>query len=266
VGDMALYMVSNGLTKDDVLDPNKEIAFPESVVQFFRGELGQPVGGFPAQLQKKVLGDEPPMTERPGAVLEPIDLEAERKELEKKGKQDADDKLLASYLMYPTVTLEYVKHLRTYSDVSRVPTPQFFYGPNVGEEFAIEIEEGKRLIVNYLTTSQADEQGRRTVFFELNGQPRTVSVHDHDLAPKVQAHRKADESDPGQVGAPMPGMIVGISVQPGQQVERGDRLFTIEAMKMETAVYAQADGKVSEIVLSPGTRVEQHDLVVVMET
>jgi pyruvate carboxylase len=266
VGDMALYMVSNGLTKDDVLDPNKEIAFPESVVQFFRGELGQPVGGFPAQLQKKVLGDEPPMTERPGAVLEPIDLEAERKELEKKGKQDADDKQLASYLMYPTVTLEYVKHLRTYSDVSRVPTPQFFYGPNVGEEFAIEIEEGKRLIVNYLTTSQADEQGRRTVFFELNGQPRTVSVHDHDLAPKVQAHRKADESDPGHVGAPMPGMIVGISVQPGQQVERGDRLFTIEAMKMETAVYAQADGKVSEIVLSPGTRVEQHDLVVVMET
>jgi pyruvate carboxylase len=147
-----------------------------------------------------------------------------------------------------------------------VPTPQFFYGPNVGEEFAIEIEEGKRLIVNYLTTSQADQEGRRTVFFELNGQPRTVTVQDKSLAAQGRANKKADESDPGQIGAPMPGMIVGISVQPGQKVEEGDRLFTIEAMKMETAVYAQTDGKVAEIVLSPGTRVEQHDLVIQMET
>ena len=266
VGDMALYMVSNGLTKQDVLDPQKEIAFPNSVKEFFRGEIGQPVGGFPKDLQKKVLGDEAPLTQRPGAVLAPIDLEAERKELEKKSRRKPDDKLLAAYLMYPAVTLDYVKHERTYSDVSRVPTPQFFYGPNVGEEFAIEIEEGKRLIVNYLTTSQADQEGRRTVFFELNGQPRTVTVQDRSLAAQGRANKKADESDPGQIGAPMPGMIVGISVQPGQKVDEGDRLFTIEAMKMETAVYAQTAGKVAEIVLSPGTRVEQHDLVIQMET
>jgi pyruvate carboxylase len=263
---MALFMVSNDLTPEDVTDPNREIQFPASVVEFFRGELGQPVGGFPQQLQKKVLKGERPMTERPGAVLEPIDLEATRQELEKKTRRKADDRFLASYLMYPAVTLDYAKHHRTYSDVSLVPTPQFFYGPNLGEEFAVDIETGKRLIVNYLATSQPDEEGRRTVFFELNGQPRTVKVQDTALAPKGKAHRKADESDPGQVGAPMPGMIVSVSVQQGDSIDQGDRLFTIEAMKMETAVYAQTDGKVQEIVLQPGTRVEQHDLVIVLET
>ena len=265
VGDMALFMVSNELTPEDVLDPDREIQFPASVVEFFRGDLGQPHGGFPERLQAKVLKGETPLTQRPGAVLADADLEAERKELEKKARRHADDRTLASYLMYPAVTLEYLKHARQYGDVSALPTPQFFYGPNVGEEFAIEIEKGKRLIVNYLATSQPDEDGRRTVFFELNGQPRTVTVQDTALAAKGKTHRKADESDPGQVGAPMPGMLVGVAVQVGDKVQEGDRLFTIEAMKMETAVYAQAGGKVTEVVLHPGTRVDQHDLVIAME-
>jgi pyruvate carboxylase len=266
VGDMALFMVSNELTKDDVLDPNRDIAFPNSVVEFFRGELGQPVGGFPEQLQKKVLKGEEPLTQRPGAVLPELDLEGERKTLESKIKREADDYELASYLMYPAVFLDFDKHQRDYGDTHVVPTPPFFYGPNVGEEINLDIEAGKRLIVTYQATSEPDDEGRRTIFFELNGQPRTVSVQDKARAPQGKAHVKADESDPGQIGAPMPGMIVGVSVQKGETVAEGDRLFTIEAMKMETAVYAPHDGQIQHVELGPGTRVEQHDLVVHMDT
>ena len=266
VGDMALFMVSNELTKEDVLDPNRDIAFPNSVVEFFRGELGQPTGGFPEQLQTKVLKGEEPLTQRPGAVLEELDLEAERQTLESKIKREANDRELASYLMYPAVFLDYAKHQHDYGDTCVVPTPPFFYGPNVGEEINLDIEAGKRLIVTYQAMSEPDEEGRRTIFFELNGQPRTVSVQDKALAAQGRAHGKADEADPGQIGAPMPGMIVGVGVQKGETVDAGDRLFTIEAMKMETAVYAPYGGKITEVVLGPGTRVEQHDLVVAMDT
>jgi len=266
VGDMALFMVSNELTKDDVLDPNRDIAFPNSVVEFFRGELGQPTGGFPEQLQTKVLKGEEPLTQRPGAVLEELDLEAERQTLESKIKREANDRELASYLMYPAVFLDYAKHQHDYGDTCVVPTPPFFYGPNVGEEINLDIEAGKRLIVTYQAMSEPDEEGRRTIFFELNGQPRTVSVQDKALAPQGRAHVKADEADPGQIGAPMPGMIVGVGVQKGETVDAGDRLFTIEAMKMETAVYAPYGGQITDVVLGPGTRVEQHDLVVAMDT
>jgi len=266
VGDMALFMVSNDLTPADVTDPERPIDFPESVVQFFRGEIGQPHGGFPGQLQRKVLKGEQPLTQRPGAVLDPVDLEAERAEAETKTRREIGDQWLASYLMYPSVFVDYLKHRRQYGDVAVVPTPAFFYGPNVNEELNIDIEAGKRLIVTYLADSQPDEEGRRTIFFELNGQPRTVSVQDRALAATGRAHRKADETEPGQVGAPMPGMIISISVQKGDTVEAGDRLFTIEAMKMETAVYAETGGTVSGIELSPGTRVEQHDLVLELDT
>ncbi len=265
VGDMALFMVSNELTPEDVLDPKREIVFPSSVVEFFRGEMGQPYGGFPEALQRKVLKDEAPLKDRPGAVLEPVDLEAERAELGKKLRRKADDKALASHLMYPAVYEGFAKHHRQYNDVSVIPTPTFFYGPNVGEEVQMDIEQGKRLIVNYLTMSDADDKGQRTLFFELNGQPRTITVLDRALAAKGRAHRKADETDPGQIGAPMPGMIIGVAVQPGQKLEANDRLFTIEAMKMETAVYAKVGGKVKEVVLGAGTRVEQHDLVIEMD-
>ena len=266
VGDMALFMVSNELSKEDVLDPKRDIAFPNSVVEFFRGDLGQPTGGFPAALQAKVLKGETPLTERPGAVLPDTDLEGERETLEKKLRRKADDRDLASYLMYPAVFLDYAKHRRDYGDMRVIPTPPFFYGPNVGEEINLDLEQGKRLIITYQATSQADDEGRRTIFFELNGQPRTITVQDKARAPKGKAHVKADEADPGQIGAPMPGMIVGIGVQVGETVDVGHRLFTIEAMKMETAVYAPYAGKVTEVVLGPGTRVEQHDLVVKLDT
>ncbi len=265
VGDMALYMVTNDLTPEAVADPARDIAFPESVVQFFGGELGQPPGGFPEALQRKVLKGAAPLTERPGATLPPADLAAERKEAEHRVRRHISERELASYLMYPEVFVDYAKHRRSFGNVAVLPTPVFFYGLEAGEEIAVDIERGKTLIVRYLATGEPDGDGQRTVFFELNGQPRTVKVPDRSLAGSVLAHRKADESEPGQIGAPMPGLIVSVSTSEGQTVDKGDRLFTIEAMKMETAVYAQAAATVTEVAAAAGARVEAHDLVLVLE-
>jgi len=265
VGDLALYMVTNDLTPEAVLNPKREIAFPQSVFELFRGEVGQPYGGFPEALQKKVLKDERPMTERPGAVLPPVDLEAERAEAERQARRHIDDRDLASYLMYPQVFVDYAKHRRRYGRVSVLPTPAFFYGLEPGQEIAVEIDMGKTLIISHLATSELNEEGERTIFFELNGQPRTVKVADKALAASGKIRRKAAEDDPGQVGAPMPGLIVSVSAGAGNAVSRGDRLFTIEAMKMETAVYAEIDGVVTEVVAGAGARVEPHDLVLVLD-
>ncbi|MEM7172035.1 MAG: pyruvate carboxylase [Pseudomonadota bacterium] len=265
VGDMTLFMVTSGLTPEDVLDPKREIAFPESVVEFFRGDLGQPYGGFPAALQRKVLKGADPITVRPGTVLPPADLAAEKKEAERKVRRQITDQELASYLMYPKVFVDYAKHRRSNGNAAVLSTPLFFYGPEVGEEFEIELDPGKTLIVSYRAMSDPDEEGQRTIFFELNGQPRTVKVADQAMAAAGKVHRKADESQVGQVGAPMPGLIVGIFAAAGQKVEQGDRLFVIEAMKMETAVYAEVSGTVGEVAVATGTRVDTHDLIVVIE-
>ena len=265
VGDMALFMVSNDLTPEAVADPEREVAFPESVIEFFRGEIGQPTGGFPAALQAKVLKGEAPLTVRPGAVLAPADLAGEREAAEHAARRQISERELASYLMYPKVFLDYAKQRRRSGPVSALPTPAFFYGLEPGQEIAVDIEAGKTLIISFLAVSKPDEEGQRTIFFELNGQPRTVKVADKALAASGKIRRKADESKPGQVGAPMPGLIVSVSAGEGQSVARGDRLFTIEAMKMETAVYAELDGVVREVIVGAGRRVEPHDLVLVIE-
>jgi pyruvate carboxylase len=265
VGDMALYMVTNDLSQADVLDPNKEIAFPESVVELFHGDLGQPYGGFPAELQKKVLKGRAPLTERPGKVLPAVDLEAKRAELERKLHRKAWDSELASYLMYPKVFLDYAEHRRSFGDVAVLPTPAFFYGPQVGDELSIDIERGKTLIVRHLAVGEPNEEGERNVFFELNGQPRTVKVLDRSLAAHAPVRRRAEESNRAHVAAPMPGLVVSLSVAKGQKVAAGDRLLTIEAMKMETAVYAEFDGTIKEIAAPAGTRVETKDLLLVLE-
>ncbi|MGF1631730.1 MAG: pyruvate carboxylase [Kiloniellaceae bacterium] len=264
VGDLALYMVSNGLTPEDIENPKKEIAFPASVIALFRGEVGQPYGGFPEALQKKILKGEKPLTERRGALLPPADLAAVKAEAEKKVRRQIGEQELSSYLMYPEVFVDYAAHRRAYSDTSVLPTPVYFYGLEPGQEIAIEIERGKILIVSFLAVSDADDEGQRTLFFELNGQPRTVKVLDKAMAASGKIRRKADAADPTQVGAPMPGMIVNVC-DTGSAVKQGDRLFTIEAMKMETAVYADMDGKIAEVVAPTGQRVEPHDLVMVLE-
>ena len=265
VGDMALTMVSGGISAETVADPERELNFPASVVQLFKGELGRPIDGFPPALQRKVLKGEQPLTTRPGAVLPPADLAAERREAEKKARRSISESELASYLMYPQVFLDYAAHRRKFSDVSVLPTPEFFYGPEPDREFEIELGPGKTLLVTCLAVGEPDSDGYRTVFFELNGQPRTVRIADRALARAGAARRKADDAIPGQTGAPMPGLIVGVTVVPGQKVVRGDPLFTIEAMKMESTVYAETAGVIEEVVAGAGQRVETHDLVVVID-
>ncbi|MEE9267675.1 MAG: biotin/lipoyl-containing protein, partial [Gammaproteobacteria bacterium] len=261
VGDMALYMVSTDMTPEEVSDPARDVAFPQSVVEYFRGDLGQPPGGFPEALQRKILKDEQPLTARAGASMSDVDLEAERAEAEHKLRRHVDDRDLASYLMYPAVFLDYDKHRRQYGQVRVLPTPLFFYGLEPGQEVSFDIQRGMTLIVTYVALSEPDDHGHRTVFFELNGQPRTIKVPDRSLAASVQTRRQADQGDAGQIGAPMPGMIVTVAVTAGQPVKLGDPLFTIEAMKMETAVPSPVAGVVDEIVAGVGARVETRDLI-----
>ncbi|MFD1627131.1 pyruvate carboxylase [Azospirillum griseum] len=264
VGDMALMMVTGGLTEADILDPAKEIAFPESVVQLMRGELGQPPGGFPEALQRKVLKGEAPLSARPGATMPPADLEAERAAAATKTGLAIDDRQLASYLMYPKVFTDFAQHRKSYGDVSVLSTPVFFHGLIQGEETSVELEPGKALLIRYLATGEADEEGRRAVFFELNGQPRTIKISDRKVAPARAAHPKAEDGNPAHVGAPMPGLVTGILVQPGQTVEAGDSLVSLEAMKMETTVRAERAGVVERIVAIQGRSVETKDLLVVL--
>ncbi|MCK5363276.1 MAG: biotin/lipoyl-binding protein, partial [Gammaproteobacteria bacterium] len=190
-----------------------------------------------------------------------VDLEAERAQAAHKLRRHVDDRDLASYLMYPAVFLDYDKHRRHFGQVRVLPTPLFFYGLEPGQEVSFDIQRGMTLIVTYVALSEPDDHGHRTLFFELNGQPRTIKVPDRSLAASVQSRRQADEEDAGQIGAPMPGMIVTVAVTVGQPVKQGDRLFAIEAMKMETAVPSPVTGVVDEIVASVGARVETRDLV-----
>jgi pyruvate carboxylase len=262
VGDMALLMMTSGLTKEQVLDPATDVNFPESVVQLFRGDLGQPPGGFPEALQHKILKGKKPLTERPGAHLPPTDLEAERAKIQQKVPRPVTDDDLASYLMYPKVWIDYAGDRLQYGDVSILPTPVFFYGMEPGQEISIDIERGKTLIVRYVATSEVHEDGTRTVFFELNGLPRSVRVQDRSQVAKRAPQRKAEIGNVKHVGAPMPGTVATIAVTVGRKVVRGDVLATLEAMKMETAVRAEADGEVARVLARPGQQVDSKDLLI----
>jgi pyruvate carboxylase len=261
VGDMALFMVGNGLTPEEVVNGKRELAFPESVVEFFEGRLGQPPGGFPRALQKLILRDRKPLRGRPGASLPPADFAAVRGDLEKDLGRPATEQDVVSYLLYPRVFPEFAASQRKYSDLGVLPTPVFFYGMEPGEEVSVDIEPGKTLIIKFLTVGEPHVDGTRLVFFELNGQPREVQVHDQSLGSEVEAHPKAQADDPKQVGAPMPGLVVRVTAAAGEQVEAGQKLVTLEAMKMETTVYAEQAGRVAEVLVKPGTQVEAGDLL-----
>ncbi|HEU4531534.1 MAG TPA: pyruvate carboxylase [Steroidobacteraceae bacterium] len=264
VGDMALMMVTSSLTREAVQDPATEIAFPESVVQLFRGDLGQPYGGFPEGLQRKVLKGAKPLTQRPGEVLPPADLDKERRSAEQKAGRSITDYELASYLMYPKVFTDYAADRARYGNVSVLPSPIFFYGLEPGQEITIDLERGKTLIVNFVTTSDVHEDGSRTVFFELNGQPRSVRVTDSSQVAKRPPQRKIEPGNAGHVGAPMPGTIASIAVKVGQKVARGDTVLTMEAMKMEASVRAEVDGTVSEVLVQAGQQVDAKDLLLIV--
>ena len=264
VGDMALLMASAGLSREQVLDPHFPVAFPESVVQLFRGELGQPYGGFPEALQRKVLQGAPPLTARAGAQLAPVDFAAERERLEQRLAHPISDEELVSSLMYPRVFADYARERLLYGDPAILPTPVFFYGMEPAQEISVDLERGKTLIVRYVASSEPHEDGTRTVFFELNGQPRSVRVPDRSRVATRAPPRKAEPENPRHIGAPMPGVVVTVAVVPGAKLSRGDTLLTLEAMKMETTVRAEAEGEVAEVAVRPGQAVEAKDLLVVL--
>ena len=266
VGDAALFLLSHNLTPADVLDPKKDVSFPESVVEFFEGKLGQPPGGFPKELQTRILRGKKPLADRPGALLPPTDFAKEKAALEAKLKRPASETDVISYVLYPKVFPEFAAAQARFSDLSVLPTPVFFYGMEKGDERSIEIEPGKTLIVKFLTVGEPQPDGRRVVYFELNGQPRDVIVVDKSLGEGVVARRpKADTGNVKHVAAPMPGAVVAVVVAPGEEVAAGQKLLTLEAMKMETTLYAQAAGKVAEVLVRPGTPVEGGDLVIRFE-
>jgi len=262
---LTLLMITSDISPEDVLDPEKEIAFPESVIQFFRGELGQPYGGFPEALQKKILKGDEPITVRPGSVMEDIDLKASKADVEKTVGRDISDPEFASYLMYPQVFTDYAAHLEEFGDVSKVPTAAYFYGMEPGEEIAIEMERGKTLALRLLALGDAGEDGKRTVFFELNGQPRSVRIDDHSQESTRPTNRIAEATNPNHVGAPMPGIVSSVIAEPGKKVLQGDTMLSIEAMKMETAVNAERDGVIAEVVVEIGSQIGAKDLLVVFE-
>ncbi|MEQ8511633.1 MAG: pyruvate carboxylase [Algiphilus sp.] len=265
VGDMALFLMANNLSTTDVLDPEREIAFPESVISLMRGELGFPEDGFPEAIQKKVLGDEKPLTERPGAVLPPTDLEAERGALiERFGEEHISDTDLASHLMYPKVFADYAEQRTAYGDISVLPTSVFFEGMLENEEIAVDLEPGKTLLIRLLGRADSAEQGVVKLFFELNGQPRTVRIRAEGAGP-VEDVPVAEAGNPAHVGAPMPGMVATVSVQVGTKVRKGDALLSIEAMKMETQIRAERDGTVDSVHVQPGQTVNARDLLIVYQ-
>ncbi len=267
VGDMALFLLIKGMTVEDVrnLPPDHHVAFPDSVRDMLKGALGVPPGGWPPDVQKIILKDEKPIEGRPSANLPPADLAAERKKLEAEIERQVSDDEVLSYLLYPEVFKQYNEKRRHYSDISVLQTPVFFYGMKVGEETAIDIEAGKRLIVKFLAVGDPHSDGTRTIFFELNGQPRQVNVRDLSLKVEVREQPKAQPGDPNQIGAPTPGLITGLFVQAGDEVKRNDKLLSLEAMKMQSTIYAPKDGKIAKLLVEPGQQVEAKDLLIVIE-
>jgi len=266
VGDMALMMVSQGLTRAQVEDPKSEVSFPDSVVDMMRGNLGQPPGGFPESIVKKVLKGEAPNVERPGAHLEPVDIESTRAELSKELEGfKVDDEDLNGYLMYPKVFLDYMGRHRQYGPVRALPTKTFFYGMEPGDEITAEIDPGKTLEIRLQAIGETDEKGEVKVFFELNGQPRVIRVPNRLVKSSTTQRPKAEVGNINHIGAPMPGVVASIGVQVGQQVHEGDLLLTIEAMKMETGLHAERDAVVKAVHVQPGGQIDAKDLLVELE-
>lgn len=263
VGDMAIFMVANELCAEDVINPDRDISFPESVISLFKGELGFPPEGFPKGLQSKVLKGEEALAGRAGAFLPSVDLACKRQELEHAIGRHPSDTDLASFLMYPKVFKDYAEHRREFGDVSLLPTSPFFYGLQDREEVAIDIDKGKTLVVRQTGRSELpDEEGKIKVFFELNGQPRTVRIAKLGAVGVGKVRLQADAGNSKHIGAPMPGMVVMVSVKPGQRVARGAPLLSIEAMKMETVITADRDALIKHVQVKPGDVIAAKDLLI----
>ncbi len=265
VGDLALFLVTNNLNAEAILDPSRDLAFPESVVDLLAGRMGLPPGGFPPQVRDRVLRGQKPCRGPPGRIAAASRFRRHRRGLEKILAREPTEQEVITYLLYPRVFQDFAAHQQTYFDVSVLPTPYFLYGQQIGEELAVDIEPGKTLIMKLLTVGEPHPDGRRSVFFEFNGQPRAVSVSDRALETEVARRPKADVSDPRQIAAPMPGLVVTVAVKTGDAVKRGQKLLSMEAMKMETTLYAEKDGSIADVLVQAGSPVEAGELVVRME-
>jgi len=265
VGDMALFMVANDLTTDDVLSTDRDYSWPASVIDLIGGAMGQPPGGFPEKVKERILHGEKGFDGRPGETLPPADFDARARELEELLGRAPTTREVLSSLLYPRVFEDFARFRIEFSDTSDLPTPAFFYGMETGEEVSIEIETGKTLFIKYIATGTVYPDGKRSVFFELNGQPRDVTILDRSVEPEVEGNVKADPSDVKQIAAQMPGMVVAVAVEPGTKVSKGQKLLTLEAMKMETTVNSESAGVVAEVHVKFGSQVETGDLVVRLE-
>jgi pyruvate carboxylase len=266
VGDMAQYLVSNNLTVQDVLERGDTISFPQSVVSFFKGDLGQPVGGFPKDLQKLILKGQKPYIDRPNAHIEPLDIDKEyaefRRIFEKDLSRPIDITDFLSYKLYPKVfTDAFNKHLK-YDSLINLPTKNFFYGMERGEEIVVELERGKTLLITLDSIGRPNKDGMVTVYFKVNGQGRSVQIKDESIKIDKVEHVKADKNDPKEIGAPLQGMLSTILVKKGEKISKNQPLFIIEAMKMETTITAVEDTTIKQLVLKSGVMVNSEDLII----
>ena len=266
VGDLAIFMFKNGLTKENILTAGAGLSYPDSVVSYFQGMMGQPYGGFPKELQKIVLKDIEPLTDRPGKSLPPVDFESIKKHLvEKYNYGDKSEEVMnqkaISYALYPKVYEDYCEHFQMYNDVTRLESHVYFYGLRKGEETYLNIGEGKQLLIKYLEEGEADENGVRTLTFQVNGMLRTVKIQDKNLEIKADRKLKADKTNPQHLGSSIPGTVGKVLVKEGDAVTENMPLLTVEAMKMETTVVSKITGTVDKIYVQQGDTVSQDDLL-----
>jgi len=267
VGDMAIFLVNHDMTMAQFcqLTPEHNHTLPASVIEMFMGSLGEPEGGWPGHLQKIILRGATPEHGRPGARLPQVDLEEAAVELEKRIGRQATREEVLSYLLYPEVFVKFAQHQQSYGSVDVLPTPQFYYGMEPASEMVVELEPGKALIIKFLTVGEPHQDGTRTLFFELNGQPREIVIRDRKLDAKAPARPKADPAHSGQIGAPIPGVVSTLAVELNQKVDKGDRLLVMEAMKMQSTVYSPVAGTVKQLLVKAGQHVESKDLLLVIE-
>lgn len=262
VGDMALFMVQNNLSEQDVLEKGETIDFPDSVIEMFEGYLGQPHGGFPEDLQRVILKGKSPITVRPGELLDDVDFEEIRKKLFETLNRQVTSHEMIAYALYPKVFLDYQKKYEQYGNVSVLDTPTFFFGMRLGEEIQVEIEQGKTLMVKLVSIGEPQKDGTRVVYFELNGQPREVNIKDENVKSDVVTKPKMDATNPTHIGATMPGTVIKVLVEKGEKVSKGDHLMITEAMKMETTVQAPFSGTVKNIHVAAGEGIATGDLLI----
>lgn len=266
VGDLAIFMTKNNLTEENILEEGKNLSFPDSLVDYCKGMIGQPAGGVPKGLQEVVLKGEPAITARPGSLLPPEDFDAIKEHIKNDlGVENPTQRQALSYALYPKVFDDYVNHVKDFNDVSELESDVFFYGLNIGQECEVEIEEGKNLTIKLVDIGEPKEDGMRTLTFELNGMLRDVDIKDNNYTGLIKSVEKADMNDPYQIGASIPGKVVKLLVKKGDEVEVNQPLIVIEAMKMETNIVAKSAGVINDIKVAVNDMVVDKQLLIQLD-